>query len=256
MAYSDEVWFWADYLNRVNKTMNLFPTLNQTCESTIKLMYHNDALLLNAVKKQWGAKKLSNHQIFVSIFYKRNILYLQSSHALACIGFVDPSHNLNRTVFETLLREYLFIVDPAEADEYYNAIGKPNEFSYHSSKGMKYMRQKLYRSQMNSQMKNMYSQLCTSSHPDIKGAAVNYPRYPENLVRDNLMTILSLAYTNMETMAECFMDFLDSNLKESIRNGMENIASETNTIPTLEPDKEEYAQKIKLKGDNFVTVLV
>ena len=73
-----------------------------------------------------GVKKLPNFQVFVAVYYKRNITYLQSAHVLASIGFADPSLNLNRTVLETILRGYYFLLEPQEAQKYYEVMNTPN----------------------------------------------------------------------------------------------------------------------------------
>jgi hypothetical protein len=255
VSYLEDERVWVDYLKNINKTINGSAILNQTCEDTIKAMNLIDAKLLNAVLKQWGRRKLPNDQIFVSIYFKRNISYLQSSYALASIGFIDPSLNLSRTVFETLLREYLYIVDPKEAEEYFQVNGTKNEEAYYSQKGVGYMRKKLYSEEMNTKLKMFYGVLCTYSHPDIRGAGLGYPNYSLTLINDNFKTILSLMYGNIQVLAECFSSFLDAELIEIVKTTLENIAFDTKHIPLFEPDNQPYASNLRFKKGNFETLL-
>jgi hypothetical protein len=255
LSYSEKGRVWADYLERVNKTIVSFAPINQACEDTIKLMIFINSGIFDAIKIQWGKRKLPNHQVFVSIYYKRNITYLQSSHALACIGFLHPSSNLNRTVFETLLRGYLFIVEPKEADEYFRVIGTKEEESYNIKKGPRYLREELYSPKMRENHKKLYKLLCISAHPDIKGAEIDYPKYLPNRIRENLMVISFLMYGNIQMMAECFFDFLTPNTRAIVKNALENIANNVGSIPLFESDREPYASKLRLKKGNFLKVL-
>ncbi|MCJ7560839.1 hypothetical protein MUO79_09545 [Candidatus Bathyarchaeota archaeon] len=259
MSYLENGRVWVDYLNKASRTISSFTIINQTCEDSIKLMWKMNSGIFDAVKKQWGRRKLPNHQIFVSIYYKRNIIYLQSSHALACMGFIDPSLNLNRTVFETILKGYLFIVDHKEADEYYcaikRAIENKEDETYTIGRGVSYLRKKLYMPAMSEKHKLLYKLLCISAHSDIKGTARDFPNYLPNRIRDNLNMILLLMYGNIQMMAESFFDFLDSNTKAYIKEAMENIAFDVGSVPLFEPNREPYALKLKFKKGNFLDVL-
>jgi hypothetical protein len=189
------------------------------------------------------------------VFYKRNIAYLQSAYILASIGFVGPSANTTRTVFETLLREYLFIVDKEEANEYYRIIDTTQETPYNIKKGLKYMRDKLYSDSRNQTMKEMYSLLCSKSHPDIKGSNLDYPNYSLPQIEDIMRSILLQMYGNIEVFAEGFYDLLDSALKSFIKQSMSSIAFDTGYTLAFEPDIEPYASLIRLKNGNFDRVL-
>jgi hypothetical protein len=175
------------------------------------------------------------------------------------MGFVDPSSNLNRTVFETLLRGYLFIVKHEEADEYYRAIGSAlktgRDESYTPRRGMKYLRENLYTPTVSEKHKELYKILCISSHADTKGTALNYPKYLPNLIGDNLNMILSLMYGNIQMMAEGFFNFLNTETKAIIKNAMEDIAFDVGSIPLFEPDKPQFSSKLKLKNGNFLDAL-
>jgi len=246
---------WEDYLDRVNRTITSFANINQICEDTIKSMMLLYSEVFETVKTFWGTRKLPNYQVFVSIYYERNVIYLQSSHLLACIGFIDPSSNLNRTVYETLLRGYLFIVEPKEADEYFQVIRTEKEESYRFRKGVKNIRERLYSPKTGKQHKDFYRQLCISAHADIKGAARDYPEYLSDRIEDNLSIILCLMYGNIQMMSECFFDFLNPQARKIIKPSMERIATTLNNVPLFEPDADSYSSRINLKHGNFLKVL-
>jgi len=255
LSYSENARVWEDYLERVNRTIASFAEMNQICEDTIKSMWLINSQIFDTVKASWGMKKLPNHQVFVSIYYKRNVIYLQSSHALTCIGFLDPSSNLNRTVFETILRSYLFIVKQEEADEYFQVIGTVEEELYKIRKGVAYLRKKLYSPKTGEQLRNLYKILCISAHPDIKGAALDYPEYIPHRIEDNLKMIQYLMYGNIQIMAECFIDFLSPSTRKLIKTSLEGIASTLKSVPVFEPDKYSYSERIRLKHGNFLEAL-
>jgi hypothetical protein len=211
--------------------------------------------ILEAVKTTWGKKKLPNPQVFVSIYFQRNIVYLQASHILTCIGFINPSANLNRTVCESLQRGYLFTVEPEEANEYHQAIETEKVDLYHAQKGPSYIRRKIYLPETEKQEKDFYGQLCISAHADIKGAARDYPDYLPDRIGDNLSVILFLMYGNIQMMAECFFDFLNPNARKLIKQSMKKIASALQNVPLFEPNAISYSSRIKLKHGNFMEVL-
>jgi hypothetical protein len=255
LSYSEHGRVWEDYLERVNRTIKSLALMNQICENTIKGMWFINSGIFDMVKVHWGKRELPNYQVFVSVFYKRNTIYLQSSHALSCIGFIDPSSNLNRTTYETLMRGYLFTVEPKEAEEYFKVIGTKEEESYQFKKGASFLRKKLYTDTTSEKHKNLYKMLCISAHPDIKGAARDYPEYLSNRIENNLKMILCLIYGTIQMMAECFTNFLDMKTKAVIKGSMEDIASTLGSVPLFEPDKEPYSSRIKFKRGNFLTVL-
>lgn len=158
---------WAAYLERRKKTAEIFKSLNQECEFVFKPMWllNNE---LGEVFRQRG-KQLSPQQTFISIYYKRNIVYLHSAHILASMGFLDPCTSLLRTIYETILKGYLFIVRNEEAEEYYRVLGTENEVKYQKKRGASYLRRELYTSETQETHRLLYKELCIPAHPDIKG---------------------------------------------------------------------------------------
>lgn len=255
MSYLEKGRVWQDYLLYVDRSINRLAIVNQGCEDAINSMKQIDEKVYADVIKNWGYKQLPNERVFAMVFYKRNMSYLQSAYILASIGFVGPSSNVTRTAFETLLRHYLFIVEKQEAAEYFQVIGTPQEYKYHREKGMSYMRQKLYSAERGKVLKELYSILCTFSHPDIKGSNLDYPNYTIKQVEDILRTILYQIYGNIEAFAESFYSLLEVPSKELIKQALENISFDNGHVPTIEPDVEPYASQIRLKNGNFLQVL-
>jgi len=235
------------------KTAEIFKSLNQECEFAFKSMWliNND---LGQIFKQRG-KQLTSQQTFVSIFFKRNIVYLHSAHILASIGFIDPCTSLLRTIYETILKGYLFIIKNEEAEEYYKVIGTENEEKYQNKRGASYLRRELYTPEAQEKHRLLYKELCIPAHANIKGAGLDFPRYAEKRVEDNLKVILSLSYGNIQMMAEEFITFLSPNLKRVIVITLESLAKSLGSIILLEPNKKEYSTNIILKQGNFYSIL-
>lgn len=255
MAYLEKGRVWLNYLSYVDRSINRLAVVNQGCEDAIKMMTQIDEKVYGDVIKNWGYQKLPNERVFAMVFYKRNISYLQSAYILASMGFVGPSSNVTRTALETFLRHYLFIVDKQEADEYFQVIGTPKEIEYHRNKGMFYMRKKLYSDEAGKVVKELYNILCTFSHPDIKGSNLDYPNYTISQVEDILRTVLYQMYGNIEAFAESFYPLLEVPSKQLIKQALENISFDNGHAPRIEPDKEPYASRIRLKNGNFLQVL-
>lgn len=55
-------------------------------------------------------------ELFITTYYIRNISYFVGSYQLAKQGLVIPSHNLQRTILETLIKGYMFIVEEDISD--------------------------------------------------------------------------------------------------------------------------------------------
>lgn len=61
----------------------------------------------------------SSTELFINTYYMRNITYLYSAYECARIGNTMPSYNLQRTILETIIKGYVFIVDEDIADKCY-----------------------------------------------------------------------------------------------------------------------------------------
>lgn len=251
---------WKEYFKRINRTKSTFLMLDGTCEDILASMHDMTDILLTNIKKVHGEKEFLPYQQFVSIYFVRNIVYLKSAYLLSCGAFCGPSRDIQRTVYETILRGYLFIVDHKEANHMYNYInGTINSEELDMLQRRKfwpfdYLMKRLFHRRTRKMHKKLYEELSRSSHPSIKGVYHDL-EYSEDQVNDCLNVILSFGYGNMQMMAEGFYDFLDSVLKVKIKESLLQILDILSEKPLLEPDLEEWSSKIRLKKGNFLQVL-
>jgi hypothetical protein len=217
-------------------------------------------VLTRNINTRWENKKFPPYQQFVSIYFVRNLVYLRSTYLLACGAFCGPSRDLQRTIYETILKGYLFVVDQQEADVMYSVINGTIE-----SKELKALRRRrfwpfeylinrLYLKETRESNKKFYEALSRFSHPSIKSVYHDL-EYSKTEVEDCLNVILSLTYGNIQMMAEGFYDLLDSTLKRMIRESLFEIADFQGETGLFEPDQERWFPKIRLKKGNFLHIL-
>jgi hypothetical protein len=187
------------------------------------------------------------------------VIFLNASYILGAIGFYNPSRNVQRTVYETILRGYYFLVEPQEADLYYSALGTDQEKSFlarRSYYGHKFLRRKLFKDDTIEIHKKLYYLFCISAHAEIKGLLRDFPEYNEESIEDRLKLVLSLAFGNIQMVTELFLDSLNQNLKDFVREVLKEIVIILGKqIPLFEPDKEKYQSKLRLKNGNFMDIL-
>jgi hypothetical protein len=240
----------------VKKTEEKFEILTETSETIFKLMWYIDSKIWERAKKI--GESLPNVQSFVSAYYRRNMVYLKSAYVLASMCFSYPSMNLQRTVYETILRGYLFIVDPQEADLYHLNLRTEEEEDFLRSRkwyGHSFLTDRLFEAKMRESHRTFYKELCISVHAEIKGVLRDFPNYVDEDVEDRLRIILSLSYGNAQMMAEAFYDILDESIKKALRIVFTEIVETLKSRPTFEPNKREYSSKLELKEGNFVDIL-
>lgn len=255
MSYSD---IWKGYSQRTRRTAKKSPELTQLCSRVLESMWHlRNKLGLCAHAR---GKKLPPYQQFVSIYFQRNITYLLGAYLLACGSLSEPSRDLQRTIWETILRGYFFIVNKKEANLLYslmegtikpeerNALRKRKYWTFNFLIG------KLYTKETRKSCKKLYGRLSRSSHPSIMAAFIDL-QYSSEMVEDCLNLILALAYGNIQMMAEGFFDLLDNDLKGAIRTTLRDIADAQKEITIFEPDKKIHLSKIKLRKGNFMKLL-
>ena len=171
----------------------------------------------------------------------RNIAYLRSAYLLSCGAFCGPSRDVQRTVYETILRGYLFIVDQKEANLMYKFIDGTIESNARDALRKRkfwpfeYLINRLYIESTRKSHKKLFEELSRSSHPSIKGAYYDLV-YNESEVKDCLNTILSFGYGNIQMMAEGFINFLNSTLKGKVRESLLQISDTLGERPLFEPD--------------------
>lgn len=201
-------------------------------------------------------QRLPPNQTFVSIYFRRNMFYLYSAHALACMGFCDPSMNIQRTVYESILWGYYFILFESVANHYLDAYGTEDEVEYINRLSHGCLIGTLFKSTTRAQLKELYKMLCRFAHPDFYGTGRDFPIYNENLVEDRLKLILCFAYGNIQMLAEGFLNLLNSELKNLIKFIMREILIVLDyKIPKFAPDKGNLSSRIVLKEGNFDDIL-
>lgn len=259
MSYSD---VWEAHLERVKKTSDTFPELTQLCRLVLDSMWHMKDSLMNVVRDicVQTKKEAPPYQQFTSIYFIRNILYLQGAYLLACGSLCEPSRDLQRTITETIMRGYLFIVNKKEANLMHSLVEgtiEPKDRDYLRNRKywpFKWLLGELYIKETRNSIRKFLRRLSRSSHPSIISAFVDL-KYSRQGVEDCLNIILALSYHNMQMMAEGFLNILDEDLKNAIKSALKKIADFQEEIVMLEPDKEKYSRKIKLKKGNFIKVL-
>lgn len=239
------------------RTARTFTKLTESCEMSISAM----GIIENELAKIFKVKNeiFLPSEAFVIAYFRRNKIYLQSAYIVGSMGFFGPSTNLQRTVYETILRGYLFTVNPNEAKQYHDNLGTKNLEAFLRLRrhyGHGYLCSELYNSTSEIKAKKFYAVLCESAHADIKGLLLNYPAYNEKQIEDNLKIALLLSYGNIQMVSEMFLFNFNNVLKYVVKNMLKEIvAAVANKIPLFEPTKRNYASKLKLKKGNFMEVL-
>ncbi|KYK37508.1 MAG: hypothetical protein AYK18_09840 [Theionarchaea archaeon DG-70] len=246
--------------DRFKKTTDEFEKLSQFCSSVIASMWNMQDELRNALLTEWGFMELPPYQKFVSIYFIRNIIYLQSAYLLASGSLCEPSRDLQRTITETILRGYLFIVNEEEANRMDSLIKgtiRPKDRDLLRKRKywpFKFLLGELYRRDTRKALKKFLERLSRSSHPSIMSAFTDLA-YSSQSVEDCLNIVLMLSYHNIQMMAEGFLSFLKNSFRNVVRSTLKSIADFHGEIVLLEPDKRKYSDRIKLKKGNFVRIL-
>lgn len=248
---------WKFLLNRIERTRQVFDKLTEKCETTVKAMW----LIEDEIAEQ--AKtigvRLSPQQTFVLAYFRRNTIYLHSSYILAIMGFCYPSMNLQRTVYEAILRGYFFIVDPQEADLYYASLETNKEENFLKQRkryGHGFLCAKLFKEGTKRKHRKLYKTLCISAHAEIRGLLRDFPAYRQKEIEDRLRSVLGCSYGNIQMVTEMFINSINSTLKKAIGIALKEIViSLENQVPVFEPDKDVHSSKLKLKKGNFMQIL-
>ena len=214
---------------------------------------------MEIVKMKGNGLQLPPLDSFILAYFLRNTIYLHSSYVLASMGFVWPSMNLQRTVYETILRSYFFIVNPEEAalfyenlqTETYPSFMKKRHYYAHS-----YLCEQLYEQNSQGKERRFYEMLCVSAHAEFRGLLLDFPAQNKAEIEDRLRMVLMLSYGNIQMFAELFLDRFNEALRKlTIAILRKIVASNENQIPLFEPDKASYSSKLILRKGNFVQVI-
>jgi hypothetical protein len=221
-------------------------SLAETCEIVLNSMWFLEDKIAEKLRKK--GDPLDPCHSFVLAYFRRNIVYLQSTYILSSMGFIHPSINLQRTVYETMLRSYFFIVNPKEANQYYAHLRTDEEEKFLKSRkrySQWFLADKLFKSETKDAHRLFYKHLCISAHAEIKGLLKDFPKYDEKGIEDNLKVVLSLSYGNIQVVSEAFLELYDESLKKFIKEILVRIAQLTKSKPAFEPDKDRWASKLR-----------
>jgi hypothetical protein len=117
MSYSD---IDKNYLERTRRTFKTYPELTRVCRTILDSMWNMKSELKDTIRTNWGPKELPPYQQFVSIYFFKNMIYLRPIYLLGSEGSCSPAFDLQRTVYESILRGYFFIVNEDEANLFYS----------------------------------------------------------------------------------------------------------------------------------------
>jgi hypothetical protein len=240
------------------RTANTFPELNHVCADSLSAMWIIEKQLRDAVTTNWGSKELPPYQQFVSIYFFRNLVYLQGAYLLACEGSCGPSRDLQRTAYEMIMRSYLFIADKKEATLMYSHVEGDAKSRDILRKRKFYpiepLISKMYSPASKKAHKKLFGELSRFSHPTIQGAILDLNYNAEN-VKDCLNMILALTYSAIQVLSEGFYNLLTQQLKVTVKETMERIADVLKFVPVIEPDKKGFSSTIRLRKGNFLKIL-
>jgi len=112
-VFRESIWIFLKKREKeIEETINVIDDV----EFILQEMWFSGALMEKLFLRY--IPKVSS-EILINTLYFRNVTYLTSSYQLAKIGFIMPSHNLQRTVLESLVKGYLYIVEEDLSDMHF-----------------------------------------------------------------------------------------------------------------------------------------
>lgn len=113
-AFKTEIWDLLEKKKDISK--NSVADYMNICEIILNNMW----LLNDRIYKEIGVDApLDPYKRFILVFYWRNLLYLLSAYLLAIRNLCSASRDIQRTVLETIVRGYLYIVNDCIAEKMY-----------------------------------------------------------------------------------------------------------------------------------------
>ncbi len=198
----------------------------------------------------------------LSSFFYRNCIYLAASYKILRLGMVDPALNNMRTVFETIIWQYAYLID----DDIYSNFREINSLEKEkleknwsntkerklSNLRRKYNFQKMLKTIYTKEMYEkiffgQYSMLSSKSHVSMFGANFNTPtmegattleKDPE-MIRRQLRSILYLISENLLCFMNCF--------NESVQPTVEKINKVIPPAISLAPNDKGLSYVISFK---------
>jgi hypothetical protein len=253
--------FWMFHSQRLEATEKKYPKLNQLCLNSLDSMWKINQECGRRVTARSRGTQIPAVEQCVSIYYQRNITYLRAAYLLASVSLTEPTANVLRTIYETILRGYFFIVRNDEADlmcaKIEQKISNEDKDRLRKRKywPFRFLIGELYTEKTKKSAKLLFEDfLSRSSHPSVRSAMVDF-NYSGESVNDKLNLITMLSYGNIQMLAECFFDYFTDELKLLIKNSLFNIADFYKEVPVFEPDKPLFFDKIRLRNGNFMELL-
>jgi len=231
---------WEFYEEKKQRIEEKFPDICNICEQTLEniwLIYIKLKEELNRNGEEYGElPPVEQMNLLLSI---RNIPYLISAFILAEKGLVSPSRNILRTVYEQILRIYLFLEFPDDASLWYNYWNNPDEFENDMKRKMwmkhKYMIDKLYKDSKKESVKEFYKNISRYAHPNIRSIWSDYANIKE--VEDTLNGLLGSVFETVKLLQKTFGPKLSPELMNACEDIKRQIGEYLVEIFDLEPNK-------------------
>ncbi|MEW6723270.1 MAG: hypothetical protein AB1324_08455 [Candidatus Micrarchaeota archaeon] len=191
----------------------------------------------------------------LAAFFYRNCVYLSAAYRMARMGMLDPAGNNLRTVFETIIWQYAYLLDDgmygnfleiSSLEEEKMRSVREGKWSNTKERALENLRRKYSFQKM---MKKLYSKeafekffisqywaMCQKSHSSLIGVNLNTPNMhgtttiqkgPDE-IREMLRAILYLLAENLV----CFMNVFGASLRE---DGVKRLLAAVNGINMLIP---------------------
>jgi len=244
------------FRTRVERTRANFPSLVKVCSEVIAFQWKIRNLFSMRVKEP-GSGESPPHQQFIMIYFARNAIYLRAAFTLAQEGSTSPCYDVLRTVFETILRGYLFALAPDEAKLMYGYI--KNALTSEQQKDLKrkaffnfdYNLKRLWDDKDIDKINQVYRQLCRFSHPSVLGAELDW-RYSKNSVKDCLRMTSSLSFGNIQVLMEGFPEYIKGEARDICRDALVMVRNKLGFSPLFTPSSSEFQPRMEIQPSDII----
>jgi hypothetical protein len=211
---------------------------------------------------------------YLAAFFYRNCVYLSATYQLIRSGMVDPAGNNMRTIFETIIWQYAYLLDEgiydnframAELDREKLRSMRDGGWSNTKERRLENLRRKYSFQKM---MKKLYSKglyekfffnqywaLCQKSHSSIVGVNYNTPNMQGSTtlekrpaeIKENLSAALYLTAENLICFLNCFSGRLG---QDRIDGLLERVNAINRGIPPalgLSPDTKKLEFTLRFR---------
>lgn len=216
--------------------------------------------------EQLARTKLDERSQYLATFFYRNTLYLSAAYQMTRSGLIDPAGNNMRTIFETIIWQYAYLVD----DEVYKNFKEIDDLD---SQKLKIITQKKWSNTQERKLENLrrkfsfqkmmkklytkevfekfffnqYWMLCQKSHSSLFGLNYNTPnlegtttmeKRPQE-IKDILTALLYLCAENLICFLNCFSGSLTQAQIDTVLKFTNSINLKIPPALTLAPDTKE-----------------